>query len=262
MKKIITITFLVSSAFFISSKHLNSNPTGAPAGYTGSPADGQTCGVSGCHNTSTTTATSNLTTNVPSTGYEPGKNYTITVSIAGSGKKGFQVSPQNANGTLMGTIASGTGSHIIGSKYVTHSSQKTTNPGTWTFTWTAPAKGSGSVNFYGAFVNNMQNVSTQTITVQEAQGTNIITTNTEKELNIYPNPIQDVINVELNIENASNICINLVSLDGKLITNLFKNDAKAGLQKLSLSTNEVKAGIYILQVKANNTTTNKKVIIQ
>lgn len=169
MKKISILTCLVLGTLFIGFNQLNSFPTGAPAGYSGSPADGQTC--VNCHGGTATSVTNVLTTNVPTEGYTPGQSYTITVNIAGSNdRKGFEVSPQNDNGVMQGTIASGNGSTVVGTKYVTHTSAKTSNPATWTFTWTAPVKGTGSVKIYGAFVNGQTNVSKQVITIQEAIG--------------------------------------------------------------------------------------------
>lgn len=169
MKRIFILNCLVLGVLFIGFNQLNSFPTGAPAGYSGSPADGQTC--TSCHGGTATTATNVLTTNVPTEGYTPGQSYTITVTIAGSSaRKGFEVSPQNDNGVMVGTIASGTGSTVVGTKYITHTSAKTSNPSTWTFTWTAPAKGTGTVNIYGAFVNGQTNISKQVISFQEASG--------------------------------------------------------------------------------------------
>jgi hypothetical protein len=170
MKKKSILSTLVLAVFFIGFNQLTSNPLGAPAGYSGSPADGQTC--TSCHGGTANAATNVLTSNVPNTGYVAEATYTITVTVSGSSaRKGFEVSPQNTNGTLIGTIAAGTGSKIVGSKYITHSAAKTTNPGVWTFTWTAPAKGSGAVNFYGAFVNGYTNVSKQVMTIAEDAGT-------------------------------------------------------------------------------------------
>ncbi|MFY7733559.1 MAG: choice-of-anchor V domain-containing protein [Bacteroidia bacterium] len=170
MKKKTILSTLALAIFFIGYNQLTSNPTGAPAGYSGSPADGQTC--ANCHGGSAVPATNVLTSNVPAAGYVPGTNYTITVSVSGStARKGFQVSPQNSSGVLMGTLTAGTGNRVVSSKYVTHTSAKTSNPGTWTFTWTAPAAGSGSVNFYGAFVNGYSNITKQVLTVIEQAST-------------------------------------------------------------------------------------------
>lgn len=145
-------------------------PTGAPAGYTGSPGDGQNC--TSCHGGTATTSPGWITSDIPGSGYVPGETYQITAtnSLTGDGKKyGFEVSPQSTSGTLLGTLAAGTGSQLVGGgKYVTHSlATLTTN--SWTFSWTAPAAGTGSVTFYGAFARgNPGLVTLSTLTVNEA----------------------------------------------------------------------------------------------
>jgi hypothetical protein len=144
------------------------NPNGAPAAKTGSPGDGSDCAE--CHGGTAAPVTGWITSNIPAAGYVPGQSYQITAtnSITGSGKMGFEVSPQNAAGALLGTLTAGSGSKLVGSgKYVTHSNANTTN-NTWTFTWTAPAAGTGTVTFYGAFARNKPGpVKVSTLVVNE-----------------------------------------------------------------------------------------------
>jgi hypothetical protein len=144
-------------------------PTGAPAGYTGSPGDGQNC--TACHGGTATTSTGWITSNIPGTGYVPGQTYQITATnnLTGSGKYGFEVSPQNVAGGLLGTLAAGSGSQLVGSgKYVTHTNANITN-NVWTFNWTAPATGTGPVTFYGAFAKGKPGpVTLSTLAVDEA----------------------------------------------------------------------------------------------
>lgn len=141
-------------------------PSGAPAGYTGSPGDGQNC--TSCHNGSASTQAGIITSNIPGTGYVPGSSYTITVTLSGSGQKGFEVSPQNASGTLLGTLTAGAGNKLVGSgKYCTHSSAVGGSSATWNFTWTAPAQGTGTVTFYGAFTITKPVTKLSTLVVNE-----------------------------------------------------------------------------------------------
>lgn len=126
-------------------------PTGAPPAKTGSPGDGSNC--TECHGGTATSVTGWITSNIPAGGYTPGQTYQITATnqLTGTGKFGFEVSPQNAAGTLLGTLVAGTNSQLVGSnKYVTHTNANTT-VSAWTFNWTAPAAGTGTVTFYGAF---------------------------------------------------------------------------------------------------------------
>ncbi|MFA9213222.1 MAG: choice-of-anchor V domain-containing protein [Candidatus Methylacidiphilales bacterium] len=363
-KKTILSTFALA-IFFIGYNQLTSNPTGAPAGYSGSPADGQNC--ANCHGGSAVAATNVLTSNVPVAGYVPGTNYTITVSVSGStARKGFQVSPQNNAGVLMGTLTAGTGNKIVNSKYITHTAAKTTNPGAWTFTWTAPVAGSGAVSFYGAFVNGYSNISTQVLTVNEQTSTTTSptvssttiasvsntsvnlsaninangktynasfcykdsaantwtlvmaspttvsgsnATNISYSLNnlnagttykfkacawnagdstfgaintftttknpvsvteanalsinsVYPNPAADYLNVGFNLQQKSTVEISIISLDGKVNKQLLNNELNAGYQNVKVNTTDLKAGVYMLLLNANNITVSKKIMIQ
>ncbi len=147
-------------------------PSGAPSPYyyTGSPGDGHNC--SQCHGTASTVS-GWITSNIPASGYVPGTAYLITATntISGSGRYGFEVSPQNATGTLLGTLAAGTNSKLVGSnKWVTHSSASN-SISSWTFTWTAPVAGTGDVTFYGSFARSTGSVvKLSTLLVSEQTG--------------------------------------------------------------------------------------------
>jgi len=143
-------------------------PSGSPAGYTGSPGDSHHC--QSCHGGSTATVPGWITSNIPATGYVAGTVYTITATATGTGKKGFEVSPQNVTGTQLGVLAAGTGSKLVGgTKYVTQSSAgATTGTKIWNFTWTAPAAGTGTVTFYGAFTVGEPNTKLSTMVVNES----------------------------------------------------------------------------------------------
>lgn len=159
---------LVTSSFLVFSSFIAFYPNGAPAGYSGSPGDGKNC--TECHGGTATSVTGWITSNIPVSGYVPGQTYQITATnnITGSGKYGFEVSPQNNAGTLLGTLAAGTNSQLVGgNKYITHTAAST-SINTWTFNWTAPAAGTGDVTFYGAFAKNKPGpVRLSTLTVSE-----------------------------------------------------------------------------------------------
>ena len=145
---LLMITLFLSLTF---TSGVYAHSSGAPSAKTGSPGDGSNC--TSCHGGSTGNVTGWITTNVPTAGYTAGNSYTITVTVSGTGKKGFELSPQNVTGTQLGVLAAGTGSKLVGgTKYVTHSSAgPSSGTSTWSFTWTAPAAGTGSVHLYAAF---------------------------------------------------------------------------------------------------------------
>lgn len=227
-------------------------PGGAPAGYTGSPFDGKDC--SGCHGGTSTAVTGWITSNIPGTGFTAGHSYSITVTIPGTGSenKGFEVSPQKPDGTLLGTLVAGTGSKLVGTNnaYITHSAGMSANPGVWNFTWTAPASGSGTVTFYGAFVDGFSNIYHSTMTVNEStQGISDLGKNSGIE--IFPNPVKDKLNFSMMLSNSGHVTVSLLDLTGKLVLNLMDEEKNAGEVKGSCAINgAIKPGIYL--VKINN----------
>jgi hypothetical protein len=165
MKKVLLGIFCIIAAtifFAYSTQDAHSYSSGPPAGRTGSPGDGSSC-ASGCHvggsNPISGSANAAITSTIPATGYIPGQTYTVTGTVSGAGlvRFGFQISPQNAAGTQRGTnvITDATNTQLVGgNKYVEHTTAGTTgttNSHTWSFNWIAPAAGTGSFNFYGAF---------------------------------------------------------------------------------------------------------------
>jgi len=75
------------------------------------------------------------------------------------------------------TLIAGTGNKLVsGSKYCTQSSSVSSTPATWTFTWTAPAAGTGNVTFYGAFAITEGTTHTESITVSEDQPVSVVAT--------------------------------------------------------------------------------------
>ena len=167
-KKIIFFLIFLVCAVVISDFLGNFALTNTFGGFpnsSGSPGDGQTCQRAGCHTSSASVGSGgSITSNIPVSGYIPGNTYTITASITGNSSKfGFQVSPQNASGTALGTMTATTNqTQIFGAGYMTHTQLGTSGSGskTWNFNWTAPASGTGNVTFYGAFmITNNDNTS-------------------------------------------------------------------------------------------------------
>jgi hypothetical protein len=169
MKKNLLIVTVILSLGVLFSGFSLMYPNGAPAGYTGSPGDNKEC--TQCHSGTATTVTGIITSNIPAAGYTPGSTYQITVTnnLTGSGKFGFELSPQKTDGTQLGTLVAGTGTKLVGgTKYITHLNA-TTSTSSWTFDWIAPASGSGTVNFYAAIAKNKPGpVAKSSISVNEA----------------------------------------------------------------------------------------------
>ncbi len=230
-------------------------PSGAPAGYTGSPGDGQNCTASGCHSGSATSITGWITTNVPASGYVSGSTYNITVTVPGdmSMMKGFEVSPQKTDGTLLGILAAGTGSKLVGSgKYVTHNAAMAANPAVWTFSWTAPPAGSGTVTFYGAFAVSFGSTYVSSTVVTEAP-TGVEPVNPERELVIYPVPVRDRVTLSYTLVDQGHVEVSLYDVCGNMVSRMFDGYKNPGDFTMTFPIdNSIRPGIYFLNLTAGD----------
>jgi hypothetical protein len=264
MKKIIFFTIPIAAVvilLFANSGNLVHYPGGAPAGYTGSPHDGQNC--KDCHNGSVATVQNWITSNVDPTGYLPGQTYTITLTDSGSGKKGFEVSAQNPAGNFLGTLINGSGTEFAegNPNYITHSSSSNSNPKVWTIQWTAPASGSGPVTFYGAFALNMSATKLSTLVVQENIGTGVSQKPAFTPLTVSPNPADKEFSVSFNLDKSSDVEISLVNSETGVVTLVMQEKMEAVRNTEHFNCSAVAGGLYILRVRSDNQEFSKKIII-
>jgi len=68
-------------------------------------------------------------------------------------------------------------------------------------------------------------------------------------LNTYPNPVSDIVFVDLSLEHNAIIDISIYDNNGKLVRQLLNGPAEAGKNILSFSTKPLAKGIYFLTVK-------------
>jgi hypothetical protein len=236
-------------------------PGGSPGGYTGSPGDGKNC--TQCHGGTASTELGWITSDIPIEGYIPGETYTITVSITGSGDKGFEVSPQDESGNLLGTLIAGTGTHLVsGNKAVTQNSASSANPKVWQFNWVAPEAGTGEVRFYGAFTVNKPVTKLSTLVAQENTAVSISEAE-QMSIYVFPNPVHDRIQIKLNAIENDMVSIDLISLGGISIPVCSEIEVQQGKNQLScLLPSGLAQGSYILQIRFNNFVTTTKILVR
>lgn len=75
--------------------------------------------------------------------------------------------------------------------------------------------------------------------------------------NLYPNPARDFISLDLNIENSSEIALNLFNLKGELVR---KDILRPGQRVIYV--NDLKSGSYILEIVSKGKVEYQKLIIQ
>lgn len=268
---LLTLTFAASFTADLMWNTAHTNPTGAPAGHTGSPADGLTCGSSpACHNNNNPIVNNDiLISNIPASGYVPGQTYTFQVSFSGSGNKGFQVSPQRADGQYMGTLINTTTTgpartQIVGTKYITHGIAQSATTPIWTFNWTAPAAGSGPVTFYGAYVAGRFGIHGKAaVTFAENLPISVQEQAKKSAFNIYPNPVRDVLNLDYSLEQNTLVVVTVYDITGKKMFDLMRQQQVAGdhQQRFDLQ-GQLAAGMYFLTLDKGSKKYSQKFLVR
>jgi hypothetical protein len=267
---LVTIPLIVALLLIQTKGNLvHSNGSGSPAGHTGSPSDGMTCTMSGCHaGTASVSPVQIISSNIPASGYIPGTQYTITATLTGltgvNNKCGFQISPQGPGGVLRGTpIITSTGTKIVSSKYITHTNTGNTGTGgskTWSFDWIAPTAGSGAVTFYGAF--NYANgtgtasgdvIRTTSLAVSEDLTVGVSEITTQVNARLFPNPVVDNATFEFELESAAEVRINIMDVAGRTLQEEMQLQGIAGMQSVQINIpSDWPAGIYKISMNAGN----------
>jgi len=280
MKKVSLLLFGIFTLIALSAFtefNTEKSSSGAPSGEANDPASGN-ANCTDCHSPSLVTPMSGwITSTIPLGGYVPGTTYTITATMTRPGhtKFGFEVSPQNPSGTFLGTLVNtGTLTKLTGTNhYVTHTSAGNTgtSPKSWTFNWTAPVKGSGSVTFYGAFLATNANNSTSgdstftsTLVVAENTATDVNDMNAlNSAVAVFPNPTSDKINLNYTLNLDQKFEVSLINIEGKQIEILFSGNKLSGVynEQYSIPSSYSK-GIYFLKLTAGENVVVKRILVQ
>ena len=233
------------------------NPTGAPAGRSGGPAEGgATCAAGGCHGPASNTVINTLISTSPSlaSGYIPGATYSITITVSGSGSKGFQFTAQSSSGNPLGTLTVPASLQIQQNRWVTHRSAASGSPATWTFNWVAPAAGSGTVGFYACGISGRNNsLVRQTLSIpQSTVSVNEIAA--QNQVRCWPQPARNEINLGWEQQNPAKARWEILTMDGKLAQRWpFQNLESGTLQeRLDLNGLNLASGTYYLRLLDNN----------
>lgn len=242
-----------------------SKSTGANAGYSGDPYNGNK-DCTNCHSGTATTISGLITTDIPSSGYVPGTVYNITTSKSSPSilDFGFQTTAQNLAGVQIGTLApldATTQVKLLGSViYINQTGSSNTGNGSksWTYKWTAPVTGSGPVTFYGTFLEgdgggtggDKTYLSTTTIS-ESTVGITQLTSGAN--INIYPTISKGSFTVDVSNGNYS---IQIYNLTGEQV---YSKNTITGIEKINLN---VTTGLYFVNIKQDNKNTIKKIVIQ
>jgi hypothetical protein len=138
---------------------------------------------------------------------------------------------------------------------------------TFSFNWTAPTTNVGDVTFYAAgnASNNNGSASgdfiyttSQVVSFATGLGNEPSTANPVK---VYPNPFQDKIQMVFSLSEPGLVQINLYSFQGKFLKQIVSELFATGEQQVTLSMrDEVRSGIYLLELSADGTKSTRKIV--
>jgi hypothetical protein len=267
MKKVLLSSVLAISimiGYQSSFNKANSHSAGETSATSGNPqASGSTC--ANCHGE----AVSNLPnggfvitqigSSTPITSYKADTTYNVKLSYTGSGaaRHGFQATCEKTSGGFAGSFTAGTGNKVVSTNYITHSSAPSITSPNWSFTWTAPASGSGSVTLYGVIRKDNSAIYKTTTTLTETVtggGSGINSMNTLHAV-VYPNLVSN----ELNITTCTTdkCVINIFSLNGTLVKQFETINANN-----TFNVTDLNAGIYLVKISANSKSSTIKLVKQ
>lgn len=238
--KIIYTFFALMVGAFLFLSNAGGRASSQSEGNTGAPNDNgmnnRTCQT--CHNNGTFGVTPVLEVTdaggtVVTDNFNPGETYNVKMTVDATGTPagyGFQITSLNAaqgsDGAPVNTWANVGGNVQVatlgsGRQYAEHSALSASNE--FTMEWTAPAN--GTVTFY--YGGNATNDNGNTMGDNAIMGSMSLDSNPDAinelervvKLDIFPNPVNDVLNLRTNAQTSDAYDLQLFDQNGKQISN-------------------------------------------
>jgi hypothetical protein len=290
MKKLITLFASVIALVFMLYPFITfTNSSQAPTGATGAPGDFGTCALAGCHMGSAVITSGNFIilesqgpNNLNTAGYLPDTTYNLSLNVANINKPryGFSITALDANNNPAGTFSLiSTANTAIntqnGRTYVSHKNANST--AAWIFKWKAPSTNVGVIKFYiaanGANNNNdktgdqiyttVYSVTTTQGLTREGGASGIQPLNADENgISVFPNPLGNRITLSFNVSDNKHIFAGLYNFNGQLIQQFIDDYHTAGYYNNTFSlVSDIPTGLYLIQIKMNDTVFFKKVMV-
>lgn len=287
MIKKITLSILLTFTVGIlwNNTYVHTNSFQPPLGRTGGPGQ-QTCATAGCHTGSPNSGPGSISINYNNDGeniYELGEEYSISVTVndggAGANRYGFQMVAFDAAGNSVGSFVgnpdtgfSDVSSDSGGREYIHHKSVPNPGPNNFDFSWIAPNTDVGPVTFYvaglaangnGTSAGDETYLNDFTVTLLPV-GIND-NSNLVQNINTYPNPVSNQLNVNFELVKPQEVSIRLLSINGQEQARLLTNTQLASgtqQQQFDLGARQLGSGLYVLEIAGEEFTTTQKIVVQ
>ncbi|MEL6922584.1 MAG: choice-of-anchor V domain-containing protein [Bacteroidota bacterium] len=267
------LLFFLAFASFVLTSRSGGPAAVLPADRTGSPFGSGTC--QGCHSAGAFNPMISIllldgTDTI--TAYEPNKTYTLQVintaeaGAAGYGMQAVAVSgDDNVNSGNFGTPENGTQITSLGGRdYFEHNTLNSDS--LFQIEWTAPDINTGDVTFYAASIAANGNGSLSgdgTVAGTLELTERVLSSTTDRQLDVdvqvFPNPVSDVVSLQLNATSRQLTRLRLFNLEGKLLQSEVL-DLTVGSNTHQLNVQHLPKGQYLLQLTDSGKTVTKKLL--
>lgn len=271
MRKVLVLFVLVTSLLLFQ-QQVKSYSSGAPTATSGAPGE-TSCAAGGCHNSWENSGPGSLTININPDNYVPGTVHSISVSIIDTSKVkyGFQLTGVDQNGKTVGSFTS-TGGLLVQpgfeKQYVGHQGAGTNS--SWSILWHAPANAVGEITFYasgnaadGDQTPNGDNIYTTQLTVKPDSLYKALSQVDEAGIVAFPNPAKERLNLFYKIENRTSMQLDIVSIEGKIVKQIFYGDKTKGVYRENIAIPpELATGIYFVRFQTERETKIEKIYLK
>lgn len=84
--------------------------------------------------------------------------------------------------------------------------------------------------------------------------------NSGPQVSIYPNPAQESLNINFDVQNLTNIKISLINALGQKVLNTNDNFVAAGSHQIHFNLSNLEKGVYIVEIRTDNGITTKSFV--
>ncbi|MDD5571428.1 MAG: family 16 glycosylhydrolase [Bacteroidales bacterium] len=155
--------------------------------------------------------------------------------------------------------------HDAYSSYNDHFFNLTTTNTNYTYDYTMTNPTDTNCRLYFGAGNFLGNVYFDNISMTKVIPSGIVNIQGNKNsLLVYPTPAAENINIDFNLSKTGNVILTIYDLEGKALNILYNKITNAGEHHLDFNflRNEFAPGVYFLQMKTNEYTTFKKIVLQ
>ncbi len=80
-------------------------------------------------------------------------------------------------------------------------------------------------------------------------------------LNVYPNPFNETLNIDFEVEGKSNVSMGIFDLSGRLVSTIYNNTQQKGQFKTSYKSDGLSNGVYLLVISIDNYYYSEKLVL-